>query len=123
VKAHTLDVSYDQKLGENLDWIWTPSVRLYTQSAASFYGQVFSTPQAYMSADYRLASMYSILGGLGVSKKVSDKTTVSLAATGQSQVGRNPVVPYSSSGKPSGKAVSAADMTVFTLTAGFTFGY
>lgn len=123
VKAHTLEISYDQRAGESSDWIWTPSVRLYTQSAASFYGQIFPAPQTYLSADYRLSSMYSILGGLAVSKKLDERMSASLAATVQSQMGRDRVTPTSSTGKAAGSPVSAADMTVFTLTAGFTFGY
>ena len=55
IRAHTLEVTYDQKIGD--DWIVSPTVRLYTQSAASFWGNTFPAPQTYMSADYRLAAL------------------------------------------------------------------
>ena len=43
------------ELGE--EWIVSPAVRLYTQTAASFWGNTFATPQTYMSSDYRLAAL------------------------------------------------------------------
>jgi hypothetical protein len=122
VKAHTLDVTYDQKLDS--DWIITPRVRLYTQSAASFYGQLFSAPQEFMSADYRLSALSSILGGLAFTKKIDEQLSVSLGGTYQSQTGRDRVVPVAST--PAARnagTVSAADLTTYTVTAGFTWKY
>jgi hypothetical protein len=122
VKAHTLDVTYDQKLDS--DWIITPRIRLYTQTAASFYGQLFATPETYMSADYRLSSLYSILGGLAFTKKIDERLSLSLGATYQSQTGRDRVTPIAST--PAARnagSVSAADLTIYTVTAGFTWKY
>lgn len=120
VKAHTLDAVYDQKLDES--WVLTPRVRLYTQGAASFYSSLLAGPTTFASADYRLSSFWSALGGLAVSRKLDDRTAMSLGATVQQQVGRDQLVPFGSGGER-GPTVSAADMTVFTVTAGFTFGY
>ena len=39
VKAHTLELVYDHRSNE--DWIVSPTVRLYTQTAASFWGNTF----------------------------------------------------------------------------------
>ncbi len=119
VRAHTLEVSYDQHLGES--WIVSPKVRLYTQSAASFYGSLFTTPQPYMSADYRLSPFWSALGGLGISKKIDERMGVSLAATFQSQTGRDRITLVSANGERAD--VSAADLIVATVTFGFTYTY
>jgi hypothetical protein len=122
VKGHTLDLLYDQKLGS--DWIVSPEIRLYTQGAASFYGSRFVTPQPYMSADYRLSPMDSILGGLGASRKLDDRTSVNAGVTFQSQTGRDRLTPLATS--PTATRVtstSPADLTVVTVTLGFTFSY
>jgi Protein of unknown function (DUF3570) len=122
VQAHTLDVTYDQKLDS--DWIISPRVRLYTQTAASFYGQLFSSPETYMSADYRLSALSSILGGLGFTKKIDEQLAVNFAATYQSQTGRDRVTPIASTPAARGAGtVSAADMTIYTVTVGFTWKY
>ncbi len=121
VKAHTLEANYDQKLGD--DWIVSPQVRLYTQSAASFYASLFAAPQPTMSADYRLSSFWSVLGGLSASHRLDERSTIRLGATIQQQTGRDRVVPFGSSGGRGASDVSSADLTIFTLTAGFTFGY
>ena len=122
VQAHTLDVTYDQKLDS--DWIVSPRVRLYTQSAASFYGQLFASPETYMSADYRLSALSSILGGLGFTKKIDEQLSVNLAATYQSQTGRDRVTPIANTPAARGAGtVSAADMTITTVTVGFTWKY
>ncbi len=123
-KAHTLELVYDHKLTE--DWVVSPTVRLYTQTAASFWGNTFATPQQYMSSDYRLAAFSSILGGLAVSHKMSDTVDVNLGFTYQSQTGKDPITVSkpATPGSPAGSAsISAADLTVVTVTAGFTWRY
>jgi hypothetical protein len=122
VRAHTLEALYDQHVGS--EWIVSPQIRLYTQSAASFYGSLFSRPQTFLSSDYRLSPFYSVLGGLTVSRKITDDLLVSLGATVQAQVGRDQVVPLAvSPGGARGAATSAADLTVTTVTAGFRYQF
>jgi hypothetical protein len=124
VKAHTLELVYDHKLDE--DWIVSPTVRLYTQTAASFWGNTFPAAQQYMSSDYRLAALSSILGGLSVSHKMNEAVDVNLGFTVQSQTGKDPitVTKAATPGSPAGSAsISGADLTVVTITAGFTWRY
>jgi hypothetical protein len=122
IRAHTLELAYDQRFGAG--WIVSPEVRLYTQSRASFYGSSFSAPREFMSADYRLSPFGSILGGLTVARAISPALSASLGATIQSQRGRDRVVPVAISPAAEGSpAIAAADLTVFTVTAGFTWRY
>jgi hypothetical protein len=124
VRSHTLEVVYDQRLDE--DWVVSPSVRLYTQTAASFWGNSFPVKQEFMSADYRLSALSSILGGLTVTHRMSPTVDVNLGFTYQSQTGKDgaPVTKAATGGKPAGSAsVSAADLNVTTITAGFTWRY
>jgi hypothetical protein len=124
VKAHTLEVVYDHRWDEN--WVFSPTVRLYTQTAASFWGNTFPAPQEFMTSDYRLSALSSILGGLTATHRMSEKVDVSLGFTYQSQTGRDAVTisQAASGGRPAGSAtVSAADLTVLTVTAGFTWRY
>jgi hypothetical protein len=77
-----------------------------------------------MSADYRLSAFGSILGGLTVSYAISPAMNANLGATIQSQHGRDRVIPVpKTAGMPPGPSISAADLTVGTITAGFTFHY
>ena len=82
VSAHTLGLTWHQKLGQHL--IIEPLFRFYEQSAASFY-QTFipaSFPQylsyyasgypAYNSSDYRLSNLYSTDCGLQVTYVIND---------------------------------------------------
>ncbi len=87
IKGHTIEVIYDQRLVT--DWIVSPHVRLYTQTPASFFGNQFPAPQTYMSADYRLSPLDSVLGGLTItadprpgSSAWARRTNTSTAATG-----------------------------------------
>jgi Protein of unknown function (DUF3570) len=124
IQAHTLEVVYDQHLFTN--WLVTPQIRLYTQTGASFYGSRFSSPQTFLSSDYRLSPLDSALGGLTVTRKLTDSLSVNLGGTYQYQRGRDRVIPIPGSrggdGEegPTASSASAADMTVFTVTAGFT---
>ena len=123
VGAHALEVTYDQGIGD--DWIVSPQVRLYTQTGASFYGSLFSSPRTYMSADYRLSPLDSAQGGLTVSRRIGDALNVHIGATLQSQKGRDRILSLSTSQEEgAGPArVSPADLTVWTVTAGFTWRY
>lgn len=123
IQAHTLEVVYDQRLFTN--WLVTPQIRLYTQTGASFYGSRFSSPQTFLSSDYRLSPLDSALVGLTVTRKLTDSLSVNLGGTYQYQRGRDRVIaiPRSTGGDgegPRASSASAADMTVFTITAGFT---
>ncbi|MFI5120305.1 MAG: DUF3570 domain-containing protein [Thermoanaerobaculia bacterium] len=124
VRSHTLEVVYDHRWNEQ--WVFSPIVRLYTQTAASFWGNSFPVKQEFMSADYRLSALSSILGGLTATHKMSESVDVSLGFTYQSQTGKDPItVSTAASGRtPAGSAtVSAADLTILTITAGFTWRY
>jgi hypothetical protein len=79
-----------------------------------------------MSSDYRLAAFSSILGGLAVSRRMSDTVDVNLGFTYQSQTGKDPITVSKAATKssPAGSTtISAADLTVVTVTAGFTWRY
>ncbi len=118
IRAHTLELAYDQRFGDG--WLFSPSVRLYIQSKASFYGSLFVAPQEYMSADYRLSPFSSIQGGITLSHEIIDGFDVFGGVTLQSVMGRDRVTPYSpSSGGVTGPTTSSADMTVATVTFGF----
>jgi hypothetical protein len=127
IRAHTLEIDYDQHLGS--DWIISPQVRFYVQSAATFYGSLFVVPQAYMSADYRLSAFKSVLGGLQVSRKVLAGFEVYAGVTLQTQKGTDRITVGQVRAKGEGDddgggrtapSVSAADLKVATVTIGFT---
>jgi hypothetical protein len=127
LKAHTLDFTYDQHLDDG--WILTPRVRLYTQNAATFYDAKFDSPQAYMSADYRLSAFSSVLLGCAVSTEIMPGLTLSLGGTYQIQQGRDQLTPLqraATAGSPAiyaGPTVSAADVNTTTVTLGLKWQY
>ncbi len=137
IGANTLDILYDQRAGTK--WVVSPLLRLYTQSHASFFSNLFAAPQTYMSSDYRLSPFDSILGGLTVSYNIRRDLVLSVGATYQDQRGRDRVLPSAAPPplrSPLGEGgdddegegaspttVSAADMTVFTATVGLSWRY
>jgi len=127
IDAHTVEVFYDQRFGSR--WVVSPSVRLYTQSHASFFTNALPAPQTYMSADYRLSAFDSVLGGLAVSYAIRPNLILSLAGTYQDQMGRDRVTLSAPPPEPedgeSGDAVSvsAADLRVLTATVGLLWRY
>jgi hypothetical protein len=123
VRANTLDVSYNHRFGS--DWIVSPTIRLYTQTGANFYGNRFLAPERYMSSDYRLAPLDSALGGLTVTHRIDASIGVNLGGTIQSQRGRDRILLVSPApDKERGStSVSAADLTVLTFTAGLTWSF
>ncbi len=80
VRGHTLGAEYVQPLSQG--WTVTPEVRLYSQSAASFYYDPFYDAKlgapfppgyngsGYMSADQRLSGFGAVTLGLKVSKQL-----------------------------------------------------
>jgi hypothetical protein len=119
IQGHTLEVTYDQRL--LTDWIVSPQVRLYTQTGASFYSSRLPAPRTFMSADYRLSPLDSVLGGLMITRKINDALSVSLGVTLQTQWGRDRVTPIPTSPTAGlAASASAADMTVVAITAGFS---
>ena len=117
INAHTIEVTYDQRVAS--DWIVTPQVRFYTQTAANFYASRLPAPREFMSADYRLSPLDSILGGLTLSYRINDALTVSLGGTWQTQTGRDRVTPIQKTPNAgAAPTVSAADMNVLAITAG-----
>lgn len=140
VKAHTLEFSYDQHIGERL--IVTPRVRYYRQSHASFFAYEFDTPQEFISSDYRLSSFWSWLAGVGFQLKLTDNLSFNMDAGYQKQTGLDrakavtaltPVVApaggrvtFAEEGEEGGGSpgsLSAADLTTVTATIGFSFRF
>ena len=125
VRAHTVELVYDQRLGS--DWIVSPQLRLYVQSAASFYGSLFVEPQQFMSADYRLSAFHSVLAGLKVSRKLYGGLEVYGEVTFQTQRGSDRITLTKATmglrddeGEGGSASVSAADLNVATVVFGFT---
>ena len=82
IKAHTLEATWLQTLPNN--WTVSPSLRYYTQSAASFYRdppfpQGFILGQAY-SADHRLAAFGAWASGVKIIKRLADGWSVDFQA-------------------------------------------
>lgn len=73
VTAHTLTLEWVQPLSQG--WTVTPSVRYYSQTAASFYqGPPFpgsANSQPYYSADQRLGAFGAVSVGLAVTKEIT----------------------------------------------------
>jgi hypothetical protein len=122
VHANTLDVTYNQKL--DADWIVSPEIRLYTQTGAYFFGNRFLVAQPYMSSDYRLSPFGSFMGGLTLSRRLYDSITANVGVTFLSQHGRDRITLVPTTEETRGSnSVSAADMTVTTITFGLLWVY
>jgi len=138
IRAHTLELTYDQRIGQR--WILTPRLRYYTQGAASFFAYDFPSARPAMSADYRLSSFWSWLGGVGVSCELNRGFGLNLALAYERQTGldrlhpppvvRPPIAGRRALTEEAGEdgsggsgGLSAADMKVFTATAGFTLKF
>jgi hypothetical protein len=92
IKAHTVTGEWVQPLGAR--WTVTPSLRLYTQSAASFYfdpvydpdvGEpyppgYFASPPTYISPDQRLAAFGGVTVGLKLAVQVTPAWSADLKA-------------------------------------------
>jgi hypothetical protein len=97
VRGHTLAEEYVQPLSQG--WTVTPEVRLYTQSAASFYYDPVYDAQlgapfppgyngtGYMSADQRLSGFGAVTLGLKVSKQLDKLWSVDVKASAYQQRG------------------------------------
>ncbi|RFP08338.1 MULTISPECIES: DUF3570 domain-containing protein [unclassified Duganella] len=97
VRGHTLGAEYVQPLSQG--WTVTPEVRLYSQSAASFYydplydaklGAPFPpgyNGSGYMSADQRLSGFGAVTLGLKVSKQLDKLWSVDVKASVYQQRG------------------------------------
>lgn len=121
ISAHTFDVVYNQKLGA--DWTVSPEIRLYTQTGAYFFANRFAAPQQFMSSDYRLSPLGSFLGGLTISHRLQDAISANIGGTFLSQHSNDPI--RLATGTPGERvaSVSAANMTVATVTFGLTWTY
>jgi hypothetical protein len=101
--SHTVTLSWLQKLGNSV--VVSPFFRFYNQSAASFYGTVFSGDQGYpggvdigadlgippfgvnvappwpdhYSADFRLSRMNTFTYGIGITWKIKDRVSLDAA--------------------------------------------
>jgi hypothetical protein len=97
VRGHTLGAEYVQPLSDG--WTLTPEVRLYTQSAASFYydpvydsklGAPFPpgyNGTGYMSADQRLSGFGAVTLGLKASKQLDKLWSVDAKVSAYQQRG------------------------------------
>ncbi|CAN7225027.1 DUF3570 domain-containing protein [Duganella sp. LjRoot269] len=97
VRGHTLGEEYVQPLSDG--WTVTPEVRLYTQSAASFYyDPVYDTRlgapfppgyngSGYMSADQRLSGFGAVTLALKVSKQLDKLWSVDVKVSAYQQRG------------------------------------
>lgn len=97
VHGHTLGEEYVQPLSDG--WTVTPEVRLYTQSAASFYyDPVYDTRlgapfppgyngSGYMSADQRLSGFGAVTLALKVSKQLDKLWSVDVKVSAYQQRG------------------------------------
>jgi hypothetical protein len=97
IRAHTLAEEYVQPLSQG--WTVTPEVRLYTQSAASFYydpvyDAQFGAPfppgyngTGFMSADQRLSGFGAVTLALKVSKQIDKLWSVDVKASAYQQRG------------------------------------
>ena len=127
IASHTLSLDYDQHAGDG--WIISPSLRFYTQTAASFYGTSFDTPPVYRTADYRLSAFSNIQVGLAFSYSFSHDFLVRVGGTYQTQRGRDRILPLiqppveDNPAVYGGSSVSAADVNTQTITVGLKWRY
>jgi hypothetical protein len=103
--AHTLDLSWFQRIGEKI--ILRPSLRLYDQTAADFYHYNLDTtalaptsgaPRAsgpFYSSDFRLSAMRTTTYGLKVIWNVTDAIALDAALEQYDMRGRDGVTPAS----------------------------
>jgi hypothetical protein len=92
IKAHTFQAELEKELGNG--WSVTPLLRVYSQSAATFYfDPIYDTqigepfPQGYQfgvkqfsSADQRLSGFGALTFGVGISKKLQNQWTIDFRA-------------------------------------------
>lgn len=74
--SHTLDIRYRLRRKNN-GWAVQPHLRIYTQSAASFYAYSFfqDTPvTGYASSDYRLGNLQTLTAGVYLNRKLGRKS-------------------------------------------------
>ena len=127
LRAHTLDLVYEQHVFD--DWILSPEVRYYTQTAASFFGNLFAQSQPFMSSDYRLSAFSSALGGLSLSYAVRDGLSLKAGASYEVARGRDRATPLASGSTPgpgasfSGPSSSSADLSKLAITFGLSWRY
>ena len=122
ISAHTLDLTYNHRLSP--DWVVSPEIRIYTQTAASFFANRFPEPQPLMSADYRLSPFTSFLGGLTLSHRLNEAFSANVGATFQTQHSNDPIQLVTNvPGERGTASVSAADMNVTTFNVGLTYRY
>ena len=90
IRSHTLGVEWVQPVNDR--FTVTPSVRLYSQSAASFYYDpvydpvlgapyppgYFTNPPQYISGDQRLSAFGGVTAGLKLSMRLDDLWTADL---------------------------------------------
>ena len=103
--AHTLDLSWFQHVGEK--FILRPSLRLYDQSAASFYiynlDKIALTPNSgpprpegpFYSSDFRLSALRTYTYGLKAIWNITDTFALDVALEQYDMHGRDGVTPGS----------------------------
>jgi hypothetical protein len=103
--AHTLDVSWFQRIGEKV--ILRPSLRLYDQSAAKFYHYNLDrtslaptngpprTTGPFYSSDFRLSALRTATYGVKVIWNITDAIALDVALEQYDMRGRDGVTPQS----------------------------
>lgn len=81
IAAHTIETAWYQPLGSG--WLLRPSLRYYTQRAATFYRDppldfVAAATAAHFSADTRLAAFGAVTLGMKVAKEFAHDWTIDL---------------------------------------------
>lgn len=81
ILSHTIDIKY--RFRKSGGWYVQPHFRVYSQSAADFYGYKFYSTsggaiEGYASGDYRLGNLASLTGGLQTGRQFSKRLDASL---------------------------------------------
>ena len=105
IDAHTYELTWNQKIGRQ--FIISPNIRYYEQSAADFYGVQFVTKPEFYSADYRLSKLSALSYGITVTWKPKDKFAVDAGYERYSMWGRD--------GQTSGEAYPDANMVTLGI--------
>ena len=91
IQAHTLTLTWHQKLGEQLTV--SPMLRWYEQTEADFYGVDFSGPHDFYSSDYRLSALRALGYGIKVVWRPSPQWSVDLGVERYEQEGTDGITP------------------------------
>lgn len=89
IMSHTIDFKYRNRMSGK--WYVQPHLRLYSQSAADFYGYIFYSDTqvtGYASGDYRLGNLASYTAGVQMGREFSRKLDANLRVEYLQQIDR-----------------------------------